>query len=485
MKTVDLADGRGWDGAMTGGSVVLTFADNWELKNRFGYTAGNADTLGLVPDGGAVRVGDLGENHRFDAMHEHNARGAVTGPLTGAVTGRAIGAAEYIQRWGAWEVHKDIDAFTNDLSLAYNFERGSATLGLYNADSSSEDLWALGNFLYEVVQHGGERVNGIECYSQAEDDAGMDKVVADCSWNYDIDAAGDASTTALYIASTFDIAPEVFTVDFGVRWEDHAVDYSVDEGRDGTVDLAIDYGESETSWTLAGNYAFGNMGLFARINSGSKMPNFDDFRDNRMAYAGGNDLIQEVDQYELGWKLAAESFSLYATAFRTEVDPVSYVALTGAGEAVIQTQESSGLEIDALWQPGTSFSLSLNATLQDTEIKSGPNDGNETQRQPSWQLRLSPRIEFGGANVTGILYGTLTAVGERWSEPENVNELDAYEKLDLGLILRVDERFIAQFSADNITDEDALTEGDPRNITAPNGRFIMPRTLEFSIGYEF
>ena len=57
--TVDLADGRGWNGSMTGGSVTLEIADDWTLTDRFGFTAGDADTLGLVPNGGAVMVGDL------------------------------------------------------------------------------------------------------------------------------------------------------------------------------------------------------------------------------------------------------------------------------------------------------------------------------------------------------------------------------------------------------------------------------------------
>ena len=51
--------------------------------------------------------------------------------------------------------------------------------------------------------------------------------------------------------------------------------------------------------------------------------------------------------------------------------------------------------------------------------------------------------------------------------------------------MRVNESFIVQIAADNITDEQALTESDPRTFTAPNGRYIMPRNIRFSIGYEF
>jgi iron complex outermembrane recepter protein len=468
-KNLDLAEGRGFSGSMTGGSVTLDITDSWRLTDRFSYTAGDADTLGLVPDGGAVQVGALLADPAVDP------RAVVTGPIMGSVTDRAIGADEYIQQFGAWEVRKDIEAFTNDISLAMDWDRGTVTLGFYSASSSSDDIWALGNSRYEVVQEAGEVVTGIAC-----NDAAVDS----CGFNYDIDSTGDATTTALYVATTIDLTDR-FTIDIGLRSENHEVDYSVDEGIDGTVDFATHFDESETSWTAAVNYLFTDtMGGFARINSGSKMPYFDDFRDNRNAYNNGNDLIQEVDQYELGFKWVTDTLSLYATGFYTEVDPTFFVALVGQ-QATIQTQESAGVELDAVWETDIGFAVSLNATIQETEIVGGPNDGNETQRQPGWQLRLTPSWGFDMNDMQGTVYGTLSAVDDRWGEPQNVNVLDGYEKLDLGVILRLNEAFVVQLQVDNVTDEDALTESDPRTILAPNGRYIMPRTFEFSVGYEF
>ncbi len=374
-----------------------------------------------------------------------------------------------------WEVLKDIDAFTNDLSLARQWDRGSVTFGFYSASASTDEFWSLGNSKYEVVQSGGEVVTGIEC-----NDPDFDS----CGFNYDIDATGDATTTALYAATTFDLTDRL-TVDLGVRSENHEVNYSVDEGLDGQVTLAVDFDETEFSWTAAANYLFNDsMSGFARINSGSKMPYFDDFRDNRDAYNDGNDLIQEVNQFELGFKWVTDYLSLYTTGFYTEVDPSFFVALAGAG-GIIQTQEATGVEVDAIWDTDTGFRVTLNATVQDSEIKSGPNDGNETARQPGWQLRVTPSYEFAMGQMSGIVYGTLSAVDDRWGEPGNVNQLQGYEKVDLGVIVRVDERFSVQLSADNLTDEDALTESDPRTLAAPNGRFIMPRTFELSVGYEF
>jgi len=469
-KTVDLGEGRGWDGSMTGGSVVFEIADDWELTDRFGYTSGDANTLGLVPNGGAIQISALLADPSIDPA------AVVTGPITGSVSGRAIADSEYIQQFGAWEVLKDIESFTNDISIAWRQDWGSVTAGFYAASSSTDEFWSLGNHKYEVVQVGGEVVTGIECND--------DPLIDSCAWNYDIDARGDATTTALYAATTFDVS-ERLTFDVGVRSENHKVEYSVDEGLDGIVTLALSFDETEFSWTAAANYIFTDtMSGFARVNSGSKMPYFDDFRDNRDAFNDGNKLIQEVDQYEVGFKWVTDYVSLYATGFFTEVDPSFFVALAGGG-AVIQTQESTGLEVDAIWETDVGFSISLNATIQDSEIKSGPNDGNETARQPGYQLRLTPSYAFEGNNFEGSVYGTISSVDDRWGEPENVNKLDGYEKLDLGVIVRINEAFVVQLSADNVTDEDALTESDPRTLTAPNGRFIMPRTFKFSVGYEF
>ncbi len=200
---------------------------------------------------------------------------------------------------------------------------------------------------------------------------------------------------------------------------------------------------------------------------------------------GGNLLIQEVDQYELGLKWVTQSLSVYGTLFHTEVDPTFFIALTGAGPADIVTQEAEGIELDALWNSGTGFYVTLNATIQDTEIKKGPNAGNETQRQPGWQLRVTPSYSFLMGNSFTTIYGTFSAVDDRWGEPANVNRLAGYEKIDLGAIVSLNGGFSIQLSGDNLTDEDALTESDPRDIAAPNGRYIMPRSIRLGVGYKF
>ena len=470
-KTLDLGEGRGWDGGVTGLGVVFDITDQWQLTNRTSYTSGDAGTLGLVPQGGAVNLGALRADPGLDPA------AVITGPVEGSVSGRTIADSEYIQQFGAWEVRKDIEAFTNDLSFEYSADFGSLTFGYYAANSSTDEFWSLGNHKYEVVEAGGEVVTGIEC---------NDPAVDSCTWNYDIDAVGDATTNALYVAGTF-FATDRLTLDAGIRFENHQVEYSVDEGLDGQVTLAVSTEEEETSWTLAGNYAFTDtFAAFLRLNQGSRMPYFDDYRDNRGAWQNGNNLVQDVEQYELGVKWVTDYWSVYATGFFIEVDPSIFVALAGGGAGEISTNEATGVEIDANWATDVGFNLNLNATIQESEIVAGANSGNEQQRQPGWQLRLTPSYDFEiGSDIEASVYGTISAVDDRWADNGNTVQLDGYEKLDLGFIARVNERFVIQFAADNITDEEGLTEGDPRNPDAPNGRFIMPRSYKLSVGYEF
>jgi outer membrane receptor protein involved in Fe transport len=470
-RNIDLGEGRGWKGSVTGAVIVLDVTDDWQLTNRASFTSGDADTLGLVSRNAAVNVGTLLANPSADP------NAVVVGPIEGSISGRSIASSEYIQQWGAWEVRKDIEAFFNDLSLQRNWDRGSFTVGYYASSASSDDLWSLGNTRYEVVQSGGEVVTGIAC---------NDIDIDGCGGDFDLDQVGDATTNALYAAVTIDIGDRL-TLDFGARVENYKAEMSADFGQDGIVDLIVSSDETEVSWTAAGNYRVTDtFGAFLRLNQGKKMPTFNDYRDNSGAFADGDNLIRDIQQVEIGAKWVTDYISLYATGFYTSEDPTIFVAMAGSTPGVISTTETFGIEIDGNWATDAGFNLNLNATFQNAEFDGGPNANNKVPRQPDWQVRLTPSYDFEiGTGLEASVYGTLTAVDDRFSDSGNTVVLDGYEKLDLGVLLRVNERLTFQLSGDNITDEDGITEGDPRNPAAPNGRFILPRSVGFSVGYEF
>ena len=452
----------------------LEINDHWSLSNNLNFTKGDADTLGLVPFGAAVNVGE------FIANPSDNANLAVTGPLVGAVTGRAIDDSEYIQQLGVWEVRKQIQSATNNLALTGSYDAFDLTVGYYTATLSVDEQWALGNQKFYVVEQGGEALSGdsIACNSDAIDS---------CTWNYDIDATGDTRSDALYFSATFRVS-EVLDLDVGVRNETHDVEYTVDEGRDGVITKFVEYSESETSYTVGANYSFSDeQGVFARYSLGYKFPYFDDFRDNYDAYTFGDRLLNEVEQLEFGYKASFDNFSAYATVFAAEVLGNSITPQPGdVGDRF--GNESYGIELDGKWFHDSGFSLALNATFQETEITNTADpllEGNQAPRQPNDQIRLTPSYDFDlSGDVSATVYGTASLIGERYSDLTNQVPLDSYEKLDLGAIINVGDNLSFQIAGDNITDEQGITEGDPRDITAPSGRFIMPRNIRFSISYQ-
>lgn len=457
---IDLGDGRGWDGHVTGGSIKLELDNGWQFSDRFNITKGDANTYGLVPSGSATTVGAVADNGQT---------------AFGAVTNTEYASDTPIQQLGRWVVLKEISSFTNDLAFSKQFDNLSATFGYYTASTSANDWWSLGNTAYHVLEAGGESLTGIEC-NQSTDG---------CDFNYDISSTGDARTNAFYVTAQYKFADD-FTLDAGVRHESHEVEYSVDEDLDGIITKTVNYDESKTSWTTGINYSINDdMGVFARVNRGYKMPYFDDFRDNFSAYEGGEKLIKEVTQGEFGYKLISDSTDFYATLFVNEVKGDTFVRRPGV-PAEILTNEAYGVELDYNFNHQSGFSVNLNTTLQETEITQSPtNEGNESQRQPKWQVRITPSYDFELQGMYATLYGTLSAVDDRFGNNENTVTLDGYEKVDLGLILEPMEGIKLQLAIDNLTDEQGITEGDPRNADAPNGRYIMPRTTRFSVSYAF
>ncbi len=460
-ETVDFGQGRGWDGSVSGGSIDLDLDNGWGLVNRFIYTKGDADTYGLVPNGDPTSLSLVADNGSS---------------ATGAVTGKEYDGSTVVQQIGRWVVKKQIEAFTNDFTLTKTLEKGTVTAGFYNSSFEAKDWWALGNHAYHVVESGGEMLTGIDCNDNADS----------CGWNYDINSIGDGSTKAFYVAASYEVT-STLTIDGGVRRENHQIEYTVDEGLDGVITKAVSYDEDSTAWTVGANWMFAEkQGIFARISDGSKMPFFDDFRDNFSAYQNGEDLIKEVSQFELGYKISHDYYDLFATAFFNEVKGDTFVAQPGEPAEVL-TNEAYGIEIDFNYYTDNGFTLRLNSTIQETEITESPtNVGNEAQRQPSWQVRVTPSYDLEFSNgMYATVYGTLSAVGDRFANNENTVTLDGYEKIDLGMILNLSDEVQMQLSVNNLTDEEALTEGDPRDSLSSNGRYILPRTIDFSISYQF
>ena len=123
---IDLGEGRGWKGHVSGGSIKLEFDNGWQFVDRFNFTKGDANTYGLVPAGSATTLGEVATNGETAA---------------GAATGTVYDADTPVQQLGRWVVLKEISSFTNDLAFSKDFGDLSAAFGYYTASTSANDWW--------------------------------------------------------------------------------------------------------------------------------------------------------------------------------------------------------------------------------------------------------------------------------------------------------------------------------------------------------
>lgn len=458
----DFANGRGWDGIVTGGSFEFDLGAGFTVRDQLTFMTGNADTFGFVPAGSPVTAGDVS---------------AVTGGPVMTRGGVTLDASEFVQTYGHWVVKKDLEALINDISINKVFEGGhDVTFGYYQATWSADDWWSLGNPIpVHNVANGDSLDPSITPMDIA--DAG-----GDAGFMFGLQSAGDARADAVYLADSWQITDR-FRLDAGVRHEWFDLDYVLDTGPgfpDGTLDLVTEEDGSEWAYTFAGNYDFtDDLGAFVRYSKGFLFPHFDDIREGRPNVDG-------VKQLEGGVKYSGDWLRLYATAYYNKNDAFNSVVGSTVPAAAFETR-AIGVELDGAAYYGP-FELAFLATIQDAEIRDSttPSDiGNKVLRQPDWQARISPSYTLEAGQFDATLYGAVTLVGERFGDNANTVVLPSYEKVDLGVIVHTPTGLFVQVHADNLNDSHGITEGDPRNPTAPNGRPILGRSILFSIGYNF
>ncbi len=472
----DFSDGRGWKGLVTGLNFDYDLGNGWTVRDNLSYTAGDANTLGFVPNGSPMRVADL-----------------LTKLGTGSImtVGGKTLTSGYVQSYGHWVVEKRLESLTNDLSLTKEVDKHRITLGTYHAFWSSEDFWTLGNHILVQNIANGDVIKNVS----------PDSVAA--SWNYGLNESGDARTLAAYVGDSWQVS-DMVRLDLGFRYNHFNLNFTLDAGAfpDGVTDKIATLDGNDWAGTAAINVTLNEeMGVFLRGSKGSLFPNFDQIRDGdlynlksgtRITDAGGNVLSVDgtvkpnlFNQLEAGLKISKEHYSLFLTPFFNTVEIFDGDVGATRVAALLKTR-TFGVEADAGFSVER-FSLNVIATYQSGKItesaKAPETVNNKIWRQPDFQFRLGPRytIPLGGSS-TATLYGAFRYVGKRWNDRDNSYQLDAYTKLDLGVDVATSGGLTFNLSGDNITDSDGLTEGDPRDPASKNGRPILGRSVRFSVG---
>ena len=478
-KQYDFSSGRGWKGIVSGINFDYDLGDGWTVRDNLSYTGGMANTLGFVPNGSPMLVSDL-------------AAKMGTGSLE-TVGGKTL-TSGYVQSYGHWVVEKQLESFTNDISLTKKISDHNITLGAYQAFWASNDFWTLGNHILVENVTNGDIIKNIHADSVAG------------SWNYGLNESGDARAFAIYAGDSWQVTDKL-RLDLGGRYQFWWLNFTLDHGAypDGVIDKVANLDGEDWAATAAVNYAVTNdFGVFVRGSKGSLFPHFDQIRDGDnynlesgelITDAGGNVLSAKgtvaanlFNQYEVGVKYEQEILSLFITGFLNTVEVFDGDVGAARAAALLKTR-TFGAEIDG----GLSisgFKLKLVGTFQSGEITEAPKApetvGNKIWRQPDLQFRIAPSYKLKvSESVSATLYGAFRYIGTRWNDRDNSYELDSFTKLDLGINVTTTSGLSFDLSSDNLTDSDGLTEGDPRDPTTRNGRPILGRSIKFSIGVNF
>ncbi len=472
-EVFDFADGRGWKGSVSGGSFEFDVGGGFSVRDQFTYTKGMANTHGFVPAGTAVTAGAVS---------------TIKGTPVVRQDGTTLAPTDYVQTYGHWVVEKDLTSFINDLSVSKELGSHRLTAGYYRASWSSDDFWLLGNPLaVENTSNGLPLCQGssdpASCAGQPlTTPANIAAAGGNPGFSFGLQSGGDARSQALYLADSWQ-ATDKLRLDAGIRREKLEIDYALDTGpgfADGTNDLLSSIEGTETAYTAAVNYDFTKgFGVFARYTDGFLFPHFDDIR-------GGSTSVDGVKQVDLGLKYTSDHLKVYATVCGTRNDAFSSV-VGGSVPATAFTTESKGVELEGVWQLG-GLDLSFNGTWQDTEITrstAASDVGNQVLRQPDFQVRVSPSYSVERGSLKATFYAAAAFIGDRFGDNANTVTLDSYEKFDAGVLLNFEQGLFIQLHGDNLSDEEGITEGDPRNPDAANSRAIFGRSIKFSLGYDF
>ncbi len=483
----DLADGRGINLDVFGASMDF-YAGDWTISDRVNFVTGSAPTNGLFTGASPQTLSS------FIAGY------GSAGTATYVNGGGAVDPNQQVLTAGFWVVDKEIESFTNDLRFSKDlFEGNTLTAGVYFAKYSSKDTWYLGNNMLLTAQNNARRIDlTLADGRQVTRDGFTGTSFFSLRGDY------DGQNTAVFVADEWQVN-ERLRLDGGIRYEWQQVDGTVHDTA--TVDLdgnpntlydnatsislpgtrRIDQDDKHFSWTLGANYKLtDNSSVFARANSGYKLPAFDNLRD-------GNTKVQEIDQYELGFKSGAQSYDLYLTAFYNKFTNSPFQAFLedGTNFTTVGDSRAYGVEVEGAWRPVGGLELALTGVWLDAKYENYREfTGNQVMRQPKQQFRFTPSyywtLPFGDLKV----FATYSRIGDRYADLANTQKLPSYHTLDVGANLHVGENWEFALTGSNVSNELGLTEGNVRVPGAATGGVFMGRPIAgrsylFSAAYKW
>jgi outer membrane cobalamin receptor len=472
-ENVDLAKGRGWKGIVTGASLDYDFGGGLSFTDRFGFTSGTLRTTGLVPQGaGAITVATALATRNDPDPANRDAFPGQTQVHT-VNTGLTLAPTDYVQSFGSWVVEKRLRNVSNEAVLNFKSGQNTLNLGYYFSHFTSDDAWSLGGNRWMQVGGSGDLVD-------------LDNKALSA---FDISDRGSATVNAIYLSDSFNVT-DALRIDAGIRHQWTSISFDITgNGLPNSAKIT----REATPWTIGVNYrATPHFDIYARVSQGYHSPSFDDVRSQLGNTGPRFDLNWSVRSYEGGVKYRGGGFDAAVTGFYDKVVGAVYNDVGVPPQ--IAGSKTKGIEFDASYHHSSGFGITGNAVLEDakTDTPLAPIiDGKDAQRIPSYQVRVTPTYTYRLSDDGDVtLYGTYEAIGKRYSDLANTQELPAYATLSAGVRGKY-KGFTVQLAVDNLTDSHGLTEGNPRVVPGPgipalpDVRPIFGRSYRASVSYAF
>lgn len=259
------------------------------------------------------------------------------------------------------------------------FEGDTLTAGVYFADYSATDHWYLGNTVLMNVQNHGRLID----YVLSNGAVGSLHGQVGPSF-FALNASYNGRNIAGFVADEWNPTSKL-KLDAGVRYEQEHITGSIEN--DSSIDLdgnpltlydnnastpngtfkPVDFTASHVSWTAGANYrVLNDLSVFARINSGFRLPDFDDLR-------SGLPQVETIKQYEGGVKTATSWYAANATFFYN----------TFKGEPFSQILSSGGPRSQKRWHQKATASKSRAWCGRSTTPRSKPAATGRTATTPT------------------------------------------------------------------------------------------------------
>jgi hypothetical protein len=528
--TANLADGRGANLHTFGSDLDLQVNDGIALSNKLQFTSGDMPTIGIFTGGTPpVTMGSYIDSAVAAANGNANAvkaGGLATDGTATYVGGGAVNPNTYVMENGFWVVDKQLQSFTDDLRFTFDLVPGNKlTVGSYVAVYTSNDTWYLGNNELMTATPNAQLINLTLNNGAIVTNNGLASACTFCL----VDRF-QGINAALFVSDQWRIGP--WLVDAGYRIEEQKVNGTIENTTatnlsanplslwnqgvsvpNGTWNVANcettlqqgkgaqcdEYEKIKGSWTVGGTYELSQqMSVYARADQGVHFPSFDDLRN-------GTPQTESIQNYEVGYKVQTDTIYADLDVFHRTFSGVPFQQFVTLPDGTLENLvfsygvDSTGIDFVGRWQPVQHLTLGITGNWQDstyTDIVAAGGagaDGNILQRQPRFQMRLTPEYDVPIPWGDVRFFATYSYIGLRYSDPGNAQVLPSYNTLDGGIVADLGPHFELRLQGTNLTNELGITEQDARAASGTSGaaggfalgRPIFGREVNLGLKYKF